>query len=257
MSAADEFGVTPPRRTAHDAARMKEEIYRLALVSSLRGAHVFDGLPDDEIGRIADYAKVRKLAKNNYLFREQDPAKGFFVVRRGLINVHRRSPDGREQVIHVFHPGDSLAEVALLGPIGYPADARAETESEVILIPRDEFVRHQQERPQLAWQMLASMSQHLRTLVSTLESFKLRDAETRFMHWLLQRCPAAEHEARIELDMSKALLASELGTRQETLSRLFAKLRDAGLIDVRGSVIRVPDRQALADVFERNLRGAD
>ncbi|MFU8893761.1 MAG: Crp/Fnr family transcriptional regulator [Luteolibacter sp.] len=230
-----------------------EALRKLAVVSSLRETFIFRGLPDEDVDRIAGYVVPKRLAKNDYLFRENDPAEGFFIVRRGLINVHRRAPDGREQVIHIFRPGDTLAEVALVGPIGYPADARAEADGEVLLVPRDAFVRHQQENGRLAWLMLASMSQHLRTLVSSLENLRLRDAETRFLHWLLQKAAVKEGPARIELGMSKGLFASGLGIRQETFSRMLAKFRDLGWIDVDAACIVVPELAILHDAFEKNI----
>ncbi len=230
-----------------------EELRTLAIISSLRETLIFRRIPDEDVKRIAGYVVPRRLAKNEYLFRENDPADGFFIVRRGLINVHRRAPDGREQVIHIFRPGESLAEVALIGPVGYPADARAEADSEVLLIPRDDFTRHQEESGQLAWRMLASMSQHLRDLVSSLENLRLKDAETRFLHWLLRKAPADHGDARIEIGMTKGLFASELGIRQETFSRILAKLRDAGLLEVDGQCLVVPDLAALNSVFENNI----
>jgi CRP/FNR family transcriptional regulator len=212
-------------------------------------------LPDEDVERIAGYVVPRRLAKNEYLFHEKDPAEGFFIVRRGLINVHRRAPDGREQVIHIFRPGETLAEVALVGPIGYPADARAEADGEVLLVPRDAFLRHQQENGRLAWLMLASMSQHLRNLVSALENLRLKDAETRFLHWLLSKTPMGDDPAaRVELGMSKGLLASELGIRQETFSRILAKFRDAGLLEVDGQSLILTDLPALRADYENNLR---
>jgi CRP/FNR family transcriptional regulator len=227
-----------------------EELRKLAIISSLRQTLVFRALRDEDVERIAGYVVPKRLAKNEYLFRESDPAEGFYVVRRGLINVHRRAPDGREQVIHIFRPGETLAEVALVGPIGYPADARAEADSEVLLVPRKDFVRHQQDTGSLAWMMLVSMSHHLRNLVSALENLQLKDAETRFLHWLIGKVPKGASSTEIELGMSKGLLASELGIRQETLSRILAKLRDSGLIVVDGQTLGVPDADEVRKVFD-------
>ena len=111
---------------------------------------------------------------------------------------------------------------------------------------------------ELAWRMLASMSQHLRVLVSTLEGLKLKDAETRFLHWTLRRCPLplSHSPAEIEIGVTKAVLAGELATRQETLSRIFAKLRDAGMLVVKKTSLVIPDPLALQSVFEKNLGGA-
>jgi CRP-like cAMP-binding protein len=66
----------------------------------------------------------RHLEKGEYLFQEAEPCEGFFVVQRGVINVHRVSAAGKVQVIHVFSPGDSFAEAALISREGYPATAR-------------------------------------------------------------------------------------------------------------------------------------
>jgi CRP/FNR family transcriptional regulator, dissimilatory nitrate respiration regulator len=228
-----------------------------ALIYSLRSASIFAGLPEDELRQIAGYAVIKPLRKGEYLFRERDSAIGFYIVRKGIINVHRVSADGREQVIHLFRPGESFAEAALAGDSGYPADARAVENSEVILIPKQEFMAHQRDHIDLAWRMLGSMSQHLRVLVFTLDGLKLKDAETRFLHWVLRRCPRPlTHEsAGVEIGMTKAVLASELGTRQETLSRIFAKLRDAKVLEVKQSAFVVPDPLALQEVFEKNLSG--
>lgn len=233
------------------------ELRDAALIYSLRSASIFAGLPEEELRQIAGYAVVKPLRKGEYLFREHDRAIGFYVVRKGIINVHRVSADGREQVIHLFRAGESLAEAALAGDTGYPADARAVEASEVILIPKQEFMAHQREHADLAWRMLGSMSQHLRVLVFTLEGLKLKDAETRFLHWVLGRCPRplTNQPAEVEIGMTKAVLASELATRQETLSRIFAKLRDAGVLVIKRNAFVVPDPLALHELFERHLSG--
>ncbi|HWL54559.1 MAG TPA: Crp/Fnr family transcriptional regulator [Chthoniobacteraceae bacterium] len=228
-----------------------------ALVYSLRSASIFAGLPEEDLEKIAAFAVSKSVAKGEYLFREHEPAVGFYVVRKGIINVHRVASDGREQVIHLFRPGESLAEAAVVSETGYPADARAIEESEVILIPKRDFLARLHEDTNLALRMLASMSQHLRVLVASIESLKLKDTETRLLHWLLSRCPRplTSEPAEIAIGTTKAILASELTTRQETLSRIFAKLRDAGHLIVKGRTITVNNPLAFQAVFEANLGG--
>jgi len=82
-------------------------------------------------------------------------------------------------------------------------------------------------QPQLALRMLGSMSSHLRVLVAQLEDMTLKDVETRLANWLVKRCPNREdgQPVRIELTTAKRVLAAELGTVSETLSRTLAKFR--------------------------------
>ncbi|HQF37567.1 MAG TPA: Crp/Fnr family transcriptional regulator [Opitutaceae bacterium] len=221
---------------------------------ALRACELFAGLPPADVETIAAFAILKPLAKGALLFREGEASEGFYVVQRGAVSVHRVSPAGKEQVIHVFRPGESFAEATLATGTGYPADARAVEPSSVLLIPRTPMVELLGRRPDLALRMLGAMSQHLRVLVGLLDDLTLKDVETRLLNWLLKRCPpAATGEARVELRSTKRTLAAELGTTSETLSRTFARLRTAGLIRVERAAVLVRDSAALRARFARLL----
>jgi CRP/FNR family transcriptional regulator len=193
--------------------------------------------------RIAAFVQPRSCAKGAYLFREGQPARGFYIVQQGAISVQRTTADGREKVIHVFRKGESFAEAALASEGGYPADALAVEASELLMVPKAEFLELIKTHADLALRMLASMSHHLRILVNALEDVKSRDVESRLVNWLLKRCPQplTSDPVDIVLDVTKTVLASELSARNETLSRALAKLREAGQIEVTGKRIRVLD----------------
>jgi len=230
------------------------ELRTAALAHSLRGCELFAGLPTADLETIADFAVIKPLAKGAVLFREGEPSEGFYVVQRGAVNVHRVSPGGKEQVIHVFRTGESFAEAALASDTGYPANARAVEAGAVLLIPRGPMLALLARRPDLALRMLGSMSQHLRVLVGLLDDLTLKDVETRLLNWLVKRAPAAgPAECRLELRSTKRTLAAELGTTSETLSRTFARLRGAGLLRIERSAVVVRDLPALRTRFARLL----
>lgn len=226
-----------------------------AIAATLRSCQLFNGLPPTDLETIASFAVLRNVDKDAYLFHEGDAAEGFYVVQKGAINVHRVSPTGKEQVIHVFRPGESLAEAALASQHGYPANGRAVEASAVVVVPKAPFLALLTRRPDLGLRMLGSMSQHLRVLVGLVDDLTLKDVETRFLNWLLKRCGRdTRGAAKIELKSTKRVLAAELGTSSETLSRTFAKLRDEGLLTVRGSTVQIHDVVALEARF-RGLLG--
>jgi CRP/FNR family transcriptional regulator len=234
-----------------------ETLRNTAIVFSLRRTPVFAGLPDDDLAMIADFSLLKTFRKGEYLFRQRETAHGFYIVRRGIINVHRVAADGREQVIHLFRPGESFAENALVSDSGYITDARSVAESEVILVPKWEFLQVLRQRADIALRILASMSQHMRGLISSLESVTLKDSETRLMNWILHRCPRplSSKPADVAIGMTKTMLSGELGTRQETLSRTLAKLRESGLISVRGRTLKIPNPIKLREAFREHLAG--
>jgi CRP/FNR family transcriptional regulator len=223
--------------------------------NTLRSCQLFVGLPAADIAAVASFALTKYLAKGDYLFREGDPAQGFYIVQRGAINVHRVSAAGKEQVIHVFRPVESFAEGALASEVGYPADARATEASTVVLVPKRDFIALFRSRPELALRMLGSMSQHLRVLVGLLDDLALKDTETRVANWLLKRCPQPLRAGAIviELDRTKRVLAAELGATSETLSRTLAKFRDQKLLRVAGRTITITQPRQLDKLLRQHL----
>ncbi len=73
----------------------------------------------------------------------------------------------------------------------------------------------------------------------------------------LQRCPANAASFSVDLKISKGTLAAELGTRQETLSRILARLKKADVLTVAGRKITVADAEGLRKMFEEHLRPKD
>ncbi|MBP6864694.1 MAG: Crp/Fnr family transcriptional regulator [Candidatus Didemnitutus sp.] len=222
------------------------------LIGSLRCAQLFSGLSAEDLTTIAAFTTTVALPKDAYLFREGEPSRGCYIVQSGALNVHRVNAAGKEQVIHVFRSGESLAEASLASPTGYPANARAVEPSSVLLIPKAPILELIGQRPDLAMRMLGSMSAHLRVLVGMLDDLTLKDVETRMLNWLVKHGAQARGGV-IKLSGTKRVLAAELGTSSETLSRTLARLRMQKLISVHGKSIAVHQPQELAAMLRRNL----
>jgi CRP-like cAMP-binding protein len=231
------------------------ELRTAALVNTLRRCQLFIGLPPADLESIAAITAVKTLDKGQYLFHEGDPALGFYLVQRGSVNVHRVNAAGKEQIIHVFRAGESFAEATLATDRGYPADARALEPSQILLVQKAGILALLRRQPELALRMLSSMSLHLRALVGQLEDVTLKNVETRLAHWLVKRCPDPEgaRPARIELTMTKRVLAAELGTVSETFSRTLAKFREQKLVAVKGRTVTVLSPARLSALLRLNL----
>ncbi len=216
-----------------------------ALRYFLRQRALFRDLPDPDLRDLAALAVVRTLAKDAYLFHRAEPAMGLYFVRRGIVNLHRVALDGREVVIHFYREGELLAETPDEAGEGCPADARAVVASEIVMIPWRGFAEKCRHCPDLALRLLSSMERSVHDLATSLEDFVSADSVTRFVHWLLRRCADGPDAVEIDLGTTKRILASELGVRQETLSRMLRQLSDSGHLVVRGRRIIVKDPRAL------------
>lgn len=231
------------------------EYRQIAITNTLRGCQLFSGLAPVDLGNVAAITVVRSLDKGDYLFRQGDQAHGFYIVQKGAINIHRVNAAGKEQVIHVFRAGESFAEGTLATDIGYPADARAVENSQVLQVQKAGFVALLKRHPELALKILSAMALHLRVLVAQLEDLTLKDVETRLANWLMKRCPdpTSTQPVNIQLTMTKRVLAAELGTVSETFSRTLAKFREQRLIVVKGKTVSVLNPAQLHQLLRGNL----
>lgn len=192
--------------------------------AALHGCQFFTDLPAEDLAAVEALALTQLFAKDDYLFHEGEPARGFYLVRKGAINVHRVNARGREQMLHVFRSGESFAEAALTAPTGYPASARASEPSTVLFIPKVPLFAFIGSRPDLAVRLLGSVSAHLRLHVDRSHHPALTPGEKRLLHWLIK------HDRRttdgvVRLPRTKRVLTAALATNRETLSRILVRLR--------------------------------
>ena len=92
-------------------------------------------------------------------------------------------------------------------------------------------------------------------LVRQIEDLTVKDVEIRLANWLMKRCPNPQSEApvKIELAMTKRVLAAELGTVSETFSRTLAKFREQKLIAVKGKMVTVLSPAKLNALLRHHL----
>lgn len=214
---------------------------------SLKLSELFSHLDDAALDDIASAATTRKFVNGEMLFYEGDPAHAFYVIASGRVKVFKLSADGKEQILIIARTGDSIAEAALFDGATFPASAQAMEDSELLVISRDKFVGLLGRNPDLAVNLIARLSGLLRQMTRLVEGLSLTDVTTRLAHYLnSQRDPkTGEQLTEIVLPVKKSILAAQLGTIPETLSRSLARLVKEKVIAVDGPRITVINAPAL------------
>ncbi len=224
-----------------------------SIAETLRKTPLFANLPLEDLRRVEGIASVRRVAKKESVFHEGERADGFFVVGSGRVKIFKLSEEGKEQVLHLLGPGQSFAEATIFEGGTYPAHAEALDDTELAYLPKRPFTDLLEKNPRIALRMMASLSRWLKRMTDLVDSIALRDVETRLVKFLSDemkhRAIPAKDGAVYELDVTKNVLASRLGTVPETFSRTLKKLQEEGKIRVKGKQIRILDAEALFSVL--------
>jgi len=225
----------------------------MSTIAQIRALPLFKGLTEDQVQELASIVVDKPYRRGQIIFREGDEGRGFYVVGSGRIKIYKLSPDGKEQILHIFGPGEPFAEVPVFAGQCYPANAEALEDSRLLFFPRASFIDLIRRHPSLALNMLAILSRRLRQLAALVEDLSLKEVPARLAAYLLY---TAEQKGALEfaLDIPKTQLANLLGTTPETLSRLLARLVKEGFIESAGPRIRLLHKaglQALAAGVQR------
>lgn len=172
------------------------------------------------------------LPAGTYLFHVGDPFTALYAVRSGCIKSYNFDAGGHE-LVHGFHlPGEVLGFDAVF-PDRHRCNALILESSLMCIIPYRDIARLSAEFRTLYDQVLRLMGREFSRQLRFAEGPGATQRVAGFlldMHARLRPAGAAEHE--FSLPMSREDISSYLGITPETLSRLLAKLRGKGLIDV-------------------------
>lgn len=208
---------------------------------------LFEGLPAQQIDALTEIAVLKNYTKGENIFFEGDLGIGFYVVGEGKVKISKISFAGKEHILHIFGGGEPFGEVPVFNGKPFPATAEALMKTRTIFFPRDKFVTLVEANPSLALNMLAVLSFRLRKFATQIENLSLKEVPARLASYLIYLSEEQKSESVVELDISKGQLASLLGTIPETLSRIFAKMSDEGLIEVNGKRISLLDPEGLRE----------
>ncbi|UCF31473.1 MAG: Crp/Fnr family transcriptional regulator [bacterium] len=216
---------------------------------ALERFNIFSGLDRDFLTELASIARPVEIRKKDLVFREGDPARGFYLLVRGRIKLSKISAGGKEQVLHFVKEGDSFAEAALYMDRTYPAFAEALEDSQLLLVPCDIFLDKLKGDPDLAANLIAHLAQLLHLLTRKVEELSLMDASSRLCRYILSNLD--RDTGSVKLSMGKGHTASSLGMAVETFSRTLSKLKEDGVVrETSPGVLQVMDMEALEKFCE-------
>ncbi len=217
--------------------------------SFARNALLIKTLPEQHIEPLLSKALWRHYDRGETLFLQDEEATAIHIVLDGWIKLYRVTPSGNEAVVSVFTRGESFGEAVALRNKPYPVSAEAATSCEVMHIPSSaliDLIRHDAE---VGLSILSLTFNHLHSLVSQLEQLKAQTGAQRIGGFLLSLCVRESGPCEVKLPYDKVLIAGRLGMKPESLSRSFARLKEAG-VAIERDLAKISDVARLRDFVE-------
>ena len=227
---------------------------RIDLAAVLGKTALLSGLSQPELQTLASRTVRKLFSTGESLFSEGEPCHGLHIIARGKVRIFKTSMSGREQVLAVNTPGESVAEVPVFDGGPFPASAVAIEEAEIAYISRRDFQAYCMEHPEVALKVLQVVGTRLRRLVGIIEELSFTTIRQRLIATLVKLAQSEGTKTargiEFQLPATHQELANQLGTVRELISRNLMRLQAEGLLDVDARQIVVKDMKGLSALLE-------
>lgn len=211
----------------------------------LKAFPVLNGIGDPAWRRAAAEARLKTVPPGGQLFREGEACRYYLFIVAGGACVRKSAPNGQFITLYHLGPGQTceLTTTCLLGGESYPAEAVAETEVHVALLPKERFQAVIGDCPQFGRFVFSTIERGVNELIALVEQVAFSHMDRRLAHWLVARGEAGD-----ALSATHHAIADELGTAREVVSRLLKEFEHRGWVGLRRGRIDIFDRDSLMEL---------
>ncbi len=196
-----------------------------------------------------------RVHKGETLYRMGEPLSAVYAIRFGTLKTHVTMEDGRSQITGFHLPGEVIG-LDGLGEMQHASDATALEDTEVCVVRFDDLQSLSSNLPSLQSQFLRLMSKEIsqdQVMLITLGSMRAEERLAAFLVNLSERLSARGYSStEFVLRMSREEIGSYLGLKLETVSRLFSRFAEAGLIQIRQRHVKLVDMAGIKQVYSRS-----
>jgi len=203
-----------------------------------------------EFQKLSENRTTRTFRKKDFLFMEGQSPNDLFYIIRGSVKTYKINYDGKELITRMCHAGEYLGYVSLLEEKPYAENAEALEETEVSVIPKEDFLSLIYSSKDVSRTFLKLLSLSLDENEKRLLDLAYQSVRQRVAGTLLQiTSKNVDCSPGMTITMARRDIANLIGTAIESLNRTLIDFRDEGLIQMTDSGLKILDRHRLENLL--------
>lgn len=204
----------------------------------------------EELNKLSENRKTRLYKKKESIYYEGDSANAIYFVSKGKIRTYKMNKDMKEYSSNLYGAGDFIGYMAVLESDIYTDTAEAMEETEVMKIPKTDFVELLYKNRDVSVCFIKMMAHNVieneeRLLTLAYDSVRKRVADALVA---LEKKYNEEGKNIFDIVIARNDLASMVGTSPETVIRTLSDFKEENLISIKGSKISILNIDGLANL---------
>ena len=199
----------------------------------------------DELKKLSKERKTKVLKRRENLFEEGDYPRYLYFVVRGKLKVFKTNEDGKEYIVNIHKEGEFFGYVDLLNDTKYTESAAAMEETEVSLIPKEDFISLMHANRDVSSQMIRMLANNVTDKEEQLLHLAYNSVRKRVAEAIVR---LAEKDDTPEINILRDDLARIVGTAKESVIRMLTEFKDDGYIQIIDGTIKVTQLDKLRNL---------
>lgn len=217
-------------------------------IELLQSMRYFTGIDASKLEPLRHLFQEVRYEKGTHFLAEGDWSDSLYFIVSGLVKVYKTSPDGKEQVLHIAPPGDSLNDVSLYDGGPNAAGMLALTPISLYIIKKDDIIKILRENPNVMMNVIRALAERIRRDSNLLEDLSSSQVVVRLAKLFLGRYGGEEESAGLSLTQKD--MAGLVGSSREMVNRSLKTIEEMGGIRLSRRKVIVLNRDVLQRIVD-------
>jgi CRP/FNR family cyclic AMP-dependent transcriptional regulator len=233
------------------------EIAESCLTCKMRADRIFCDLSPAALQSFENIKYAMSYPKGAVLFVEGQVPRGIFVLCKGSVKLSVSATNGKTIIVKIAEAGEVLGLAAAVS--GKPYEMTAETiePCQVNFVKCDDFLQFMKDDVEACLKVAEQLSEKYYSACKEVRSLELSHSAVEklaklLLEWSSTNGAAAKSETRLTLRLTHEEISQIIGTSRETVTRLFAEMKERQIVQWKGSTLTIRNLAALRDVANHN-----
>jgi CRP-like cAMP-binding protein len=205
----------------------------------------------DELKNLSADRKIKRFKKKETIYREGEFSNFLYLINKGRVKLTKTDDYGKDLVMDIKTKGNFIGYMALLEGPNHIETATTLEETELALIPKDEFQYLLKKNRDVAHRFIKMLANNVkaneeRLLRIAYGSVRERVADTLLKLQAKQNAPGQTEGSIL---ISREDLAGIVGTAKESLIRTLSEFKQDNLIESIGKEIIIKNKEGLKQLI--------
>ncbi len=227
----------------------KTELLRAEFSKNVEGLNkFFDNVKEiDELKNLSKDRRIKQIKKKEMVYNEGMNPNYLYFLSKGKIKTFKSHEYGKELIVALYKEGEFFGHIALLEEKPYTETAEALEDSEICIIPKDDFYALIYNNMAVMKKFVKILSDEILDKEQQLVNLAYSSVRKRVANALVSLFDRYNNEQKTKFNISftREDLANVVGTATESLIRTLSEFKNDGLVEIKGSNITILNYEKL------------